>query len=448
MEESIENVTKKKAGRKPTNGNETYLDSFESCRRWIRSLKKSTRRAYKFHLTKFCLHYKITPDELVKLPHPQIQIMFEDYVQHLSDIAVNEVSKAVSGRLSVNSVRPYTRGIKSFLDYQGIPLIWKRISALFPEEVPTELRPYTKEEISILYGNTKDDRERSMILCQSSGGVRVGGGVGARLKDCSPLIKDKEGKIVQIGDINKTGVALIMTYAVSKKSMYPTFITPECRESLNKYLKFRTNQGEILKPESPLIRDYFEFGSPKTNNPKFVFETNVNHIINRIAKRGSKTVDLHDIAPNHGLREFYYGTIRNSHVDKDFRDLLMGHKINMGDKCYYDLRKSESHRDRVLSEFLKAVDDLTIDEKFRLKKQVARLTEQQTEQPQIADLMRLLTNERIKRESIELQLQQDQQVLQDVKEIVTRLSNSRPTDAEFKRNQIAILSSVNDYLQS
>ncbi len=88
MEESTENNTKRrKTDRKPSNGNTTKLGSFESCKRWIDSLRrsKSTRRAYKFNLTKFCLHFKITPDELIKLPRPQIQTMFEDFVKYLTD---------------------------------------------------------------------------------------------------------------------------------------------------------------------------------------------------------------------------------------------------------------------------------------------------------------------------------------------------------------------------
>jgi iron-sulfur cluster repair protein YtfE (RIC family) len=62
----------------------------------------------------------------------------------------------------------------------------------------------------------------------------------------------------------------------------------------------------------------------------------------------------------------------NADVHPSFKELLMGHSIKLDD-VYYDVN-SEKSRNKLLEEYSKAIDYLTINEENRLKKKVEELT--------------------------------------------------------------------------
>ena len=70
----------------------------------------------------------------------------------------------------------------------------------------------------------------------------------------------------------------------------------------------------------------------------------------------------------HGFRKFVTTQLVNSDVNPEIREMLLGHKIGLA-SAYY--RPSE---DEMLNEYLKAVDNLTINEENRLKRKVEVLT--------------------------------------------------------------------------
>jgi len=51
---------------------------------------------------------------------------------------------------------------------------------------------------------------------------------------------------------------------VAQGKVYYTFISPEAKEELKKYLEERKRTGEKLTPESPLIRDAYHTGKSIT----------------------------------------------------------------------------------------------------------------------------------------------------------------------------------------
>jgi hypothetical protein len=58
----------------------------------------------------------------------------------------------------------------------------------------------------------------------------------------------------------------------------------------------------------------------------------------------------------------------NSNVAYSFKELLMGHSVKL-DNVYYD-KDSEISRQEIIVEYMKAVDALTINEEYRLKKKI------------------------------------------------------------------------------
>jgi hypothetical protein len=59
----------------------------------------------------------------------------------------------------------------------------------------------------------------------------------------------------------------------------------------------------------------------------------------------------------------------NSNVAYSFKELLMGHSIKLDDDVYYD-KDSETSRQKIIVEYMKAVDALTINEEYRLKMKI------------------------------------------------------------------------------
>ena len=62
----------------------------------------------------------------------------------------------------------------------------------------------------------------------------------------------------------------------------------------------------------------------------------------------------------------------NADVHPSFKELLVGHSIKLDD-VYYD-KGSDKSRAKLLEEYSKAIDALTINEEHRLRKKVKELT--------------------------------------------------------------------------
>ena len=71
----------------------------------------------------------------------------------------------------------------------------------------------------------------------------------------------------------------------------------------------------------------------------------------------------------HGFRKFFNTICIESDMNIVSKELLMGHKQSLGlEKSYY-----RPTNDKLLNEYLKVIDDLTINNEFRLTKQVQEL---------------------------------------------------------------------------
>lgn len=80
-------------------------------------------------------------------------------------------------------------------------------------------------------------------------------------------------------------------------------------------------------------------------------------------KRAGKVAN---VKQSHGFRKFAITQMIKAKVDCDAAEYLVGHKTSRGIRVHYD-RTTEEDR---LSEFLKAVDILTINPENRLKRKI------------------------------------------------------------------------------
>ena len=147
------------------------LREYDACTFWLESLKtKSTLNAYATHLSLFCKYHNTDPDQLIKLNNSaaQLKTMVLNYIIHLKKIAKQSAGKPKRGELSVNSIKLYLKGVKSFLEFNEIALPWSKIAKFLPDDVTNSYRSYTKDEIKKLY-----PRDRCIILLMASSGIEL-----------------------------------------------------------------------------------------------------------------------------------------------------------------------------------------------------------------------------------------------------------------------------------
>jgi hypothetical protein len=136
-------------------------------------------------------------------------------------------------------------------------------------------------------------------------------------------------------------------------------VTPEFLLSLEEYLNYRKSQGEKITKESWLIRDKFATFSRKTNKPLPISFISINKQMRFLIRKAK--LPFEELQPDHSLRKFFNTA---SDVAHTFKELMMGHSIKLDD-IYYD-KGSEKSQQKILLEYMKAIDALTINDEYHL----------------------------------------------------------------------------------
>ena len=331
------------------------------------------------------------------------------YVLELKRKSKNSAGKPIKGEISVNSIKTYIAGIKSFLEFHEINLPWKRIAKFYPEEVRNDYRSYTRPEISKLL-SMADLRDRCIILLMASSGIRVG---------AIPLLTLKSLK--KLGE----GLGLLTVYGKSKKSRYVTLVTPECMSSIEEYLELRRKRGEKLTETSYLIRDKYAIYSKRINSPTGLTEMAINVQIRQLVRKAGLEFD--ELQPDHAARKFFNTALVNSDVNVKFKQLVTGHDMEL-DKFYYD-QDSEESRKKIVLEYMKAVDVLTINDEFRLRRQIADYKDKLENVPRVEQLQEQLASRIIEQDSLKktVEKMQREKELQDqyIRENGTEMKSMR-----------------------
>ena len=169
------------------------------------------------------------------------------------------------------------------------------------------------------------------------------------------------------------------------KGQYYTFCSPECATAIDNYLQYRERCGEKISPDSPLLRKDFDsdFHESARNKVYPVTRNSISmSIFNLLIKTGIRTVDhvnsrraRKDVKMTHGFRKFFETMLVNSNIHETIIRKLTGHSDRSNLTQLYSKQTEEEMRE----EYMKAVDNLTINPENRLKRKVTELTEQQDE---------------------------------------------------------------------
>lgn len=281
-----------------------------------------------------------------------IQARLKDYI----------ISK--KGKVRAQSIGSQLTGIRHFYwinEFEGID--WERVRAFLPEATKAvEDKPYTHEKIRALV-NAAKPRIRIPIYSEAQGGPRIG---------AFPLINK--------GDLTKNdyGFYRAVIYR-GTPAVYVTFFGPEATKEIDDYFAYRQRCGEKLTDESPLIREEFD---PKdkfaVEHPRRISKRTLERQIGYAAvAAGIRTVEKgggpHKRKENmltHGLRKFFKQQCRRAGVDPIVIECLVGHKNGDSKVGISKLMMTydPSEEEELLTEYLKAIDLLTINDEARLKR--------------------------------------------------------------------------------
>ncbi len=315
----------------------------------------ATRRMYATSINQFKSFVRAkTYDELTGLDAKLLQDTLISYIKHMKD----QKAAPMSMRLKLAAV-------KHFFTMNDLLLNWAKIMKFVgSSRIVTKDRIYTKAELLQILEKC-DERKRVMFLLLLSTGIRIGALPGIKVRDMTKL--------------EPHGVYRIVIYA-GEPEEYIAFTTIECAKAIDAYLAYRGRCGEVLRPETPLIREQFDLVAAKHARP-IALKTAISLLTRTLEDAGvrvrGKDKGRYEVMPFHGLRKYCNTMMAQAGVKQVIKEMLLGHRVGL-EKSY--LRPSDQE---MLSEYMKAMDLLTISEEKQLQVKVEKLQVQNDELIQI-----------------------------------------------------------------
>jgi hypothetical protein len=331
-----------------------------------------------------------------------------------------------NGKISPSTVSNYFKPAKLFCDMNDLVFNWNKIRRGLPvaRQAASDRAP-TTEEIQKLT-DYPDRRIKPIVYAMISSGIRIGAWDFLRWKHVFP-IQDDDGQVI---------AAKLIVYGGEPEEYY-SFITPTAYRLLKEWMDFRQAYGEKITNESWLMRDIWQTTNVDYKSkfglatcPKKLKSSGIKRLIERALweqglrqplENGSRR---HEWQAAHGFRKFYKS--RAEQVMKPINvEITMGHNVGVSASYYRPLEKD------VLQDYLKAVDELTIDGDTKiLQKQVLELEEKSRDSEYI--LKAKLHDSNTEIQTLKSQMTSVLEVLKLTKSKDGRLGNDR-TALDSKR---------------
>jgi integrase len=282
------------------------------------------------------------------------------------------VSLRQQQKLSHGLVNLYMSAIVKFYLFNDVVLNRKKIGSYLGENDRQHTdRAYTTEEISKLLNANADERMKALILLLASSGIRLGA---VPSLNVSNLTKIEEYGLYKITVYERTS------------SQYICYCTPECAQAIDSYLQYRQRFGENLTGDSPLFRDrFYRDNMIRIKRPKRMNNRTPSNLLGEALLQAGLTQIVHEVEGKRhgterkevhramGFRKWYNTQMIRAKVNPVVKEMLMGHTTGL-EQNYYRPDEEE-----LLSEYIKGVDFLTINNEHRLQRQVAELTQKKDE---------------------------------------------------------------------
>lgn len=217
-------------------------------------------------------------------------------------------------------------------------------------------RGYTLEEIAKML-QFCDERTRVIVLLLASTGMRVG---------AIPELKLKHLEKME-NDIYK------VTVYENSPEQYITFTTPECSKAIDSYTDMRSRYGEKLEDECFLIREQFDIKDKLAiSKCRSISRETIQWKLREITQRSN--VKSKQTPNAHGFRKFFATQLVEADLNTEKRWKLEGQNLKANDPSYVGITEK-----RLIQEYQKAINNLTINEENRLKLKVQALEDESNE---------------------------------------------------------------------
>ncbi|MDW0197589.1 MAG: hypothetical protein QOD16_02490, partial [Nitrososphaeraceae archaeon] len=292
---------------------------------FINSLKtESTKECYKNALLRFMRFFDIKDTQTLATLSPS---EFEFYIKKYLEYQKQNNS-------SYNSMSMITNTVNHFCTMNDIVINSRKIAKF---KTPTgngkgkgqeEDEAYSREEIQKLF-NVAPLRMKVCILVFASTGIRKGALASIQLRHMEKVAY-AENNVYKI------------TVYPGTRDQYIGFTTPECSKTIDEYFEYRTRLGEVLNPDSYLIREDFDITDIEQIRLKSrrISDRTISSGFYALAiKAGTRqrTPDKFTrkrVALLYGFRKFFTTELINSKLDPQKRELLLGHKIGLTGAYY------------------------------------------------------------------------------------------------------------------
>ena len=278
--------------------------------------------------------------------------------------------------LSPNSLRNDFKPFKKLFDMNDIPLVWKKIYSMYPEQINTNVlktRAYTIEEIRTMLDHCNNPMEKAIILVHASSGIRPDA-FDFTWEDVQPIFR-KDGKIIINQTELQTDAELVCaTITIYKKSdsEIPAWITPEAYHSLMEWKKeYAHDIGHEPKDSDPVFK-------VQGFMPKQIATSGINSRVLKILRRANlvkphleKGVRRAEVPRRYGFRYFFNQQVKNTISNDGLlgslikKEYMMDHKgLASFDKNYF-----KTNIEDLIKEYLPCVPNLTISPTLKLKEE-------------------------------------------------------------------------------
>ena len=300
---------------------EKFIEAHPEVKAWLQNRPESTRRNFASQLEIFCKTIKVTPEAWRRLDKFEAR-----------DVAWKFIQPKIAEHASV--AKSYLTTLKSwFRNLDGEPLPFdsgrggKHYIHVTYRKHATEHIPNKKEMYQII-DMASSLRDKTLLLFLFQSGVRVNVLEHIQYSDVSDELEE------EIITLKVTG-RLDLKLRGRNIPFYYTFLNGEGAETLRQYCKHHHKERN---PEKPL------FFTKRRSKP--VTQTWVYRIVKMCAGRAGfnpKTMSTHTI------RKAFRKIVRQTNVDDDDKEQLMGHVIGGSRQAYFDSKDVELIRNAYLN---------------------------------------------------------------------------------------------------
>jgi hypothetical protein len=318
--------------------------------------------------------------------------------------------RAEEGEISESSIRNFYKPVKLFCGIHDIELSWKKITNTIPtgKRFANDRAP-TREEIQRII-KYSDRRIKPLVLTMCSSGIRLGAWEYLKWKHVEPIRRRDR-------DNDRIVAAKIIVYA-GENEQYYSFITPEAFEALQEWTEYRRTSGENINGESWLMRTVWDATTPNKTirSPDKMSEGAIKMLIGRALRSeglrtalDKKLTRRYEFKTNHGFRKFFQTNAEPKMKSLDVITL-------MGQDTGLAASYNKPTVEMLLDEYLKAVDNLTINKTSHsqmneemIRNQQALAAEMQTKDQE----MQALRHEILETKTAQQKKEDEMQVLKE-----------------------------------